>query len=100
MRQQGNGLCQCQHILGGHARLGWSTVNIDLDAHVQRGFAWWALFAQALGNFKAVHGVYPVKVRGDQSGLIALYRSYAVPSSGKECNKGKSARVVIFSTAS
>ncbi len=74
---------QCQGVLRGHPGLGRATIDVDLEAHLQRRQSGGALFAQALGNLQTVHGLHPVKVLGHPTCLVALHRANAVPHEGQ-----------------
>ena len=79
---------QLQGLLCRAAGLALASIHIHLNADLQRRQIIRALLVQALGNFFAVHGVHPVKVLGDQPGLVALYRANAMPLQGLHIRHG------------
>ena len=86
-RQLRDRLRQSQRFAGRNTGLGGATIDIDLQANVQRREILRALFAQTLGDFQAVYRLHPIKMRGDQAGLVALNRTNAVPLEGQVCKR-------------
>lgn len=78
-RQHGHSLGQRQRLFWCHASLVNTTIDVDLQAHLQWRQMCRALLGQALGNFEAIDAVYPVKVLGHGAGFVALQRANAMP---------------------
>jgi len=70
---------QRQHIARLSTRFGGPAIRIHLQTHLQRRQVPGPLVRQALRDLEPIHAVYPVKMLGHQTGLVALDRADAVP---------------------
>ncbi|MNV74649.1 hypothetical protein D3C71_1678880 [compost metagenome] len=85
--QRGYRLGQGRQVGGGAAGLAVFAADVHLQADVQWRQPGRALLREALGDFQAVHGMYPVEMLGDGFGLVRLNGADEVPDQGQvaEC---------------